>query len=434
MESPAVDERFRAAVLRKVLLRLIPFLFLLYVLNILNRTNVGFARLKMLDELSLSEEVFGMGASIFFIGYFLFQVPSNLLLNHLGARMWIAGIVIVWGLVSSCMMFISGKWSFYLLRFGLGLAQAGFFPGMILYLTYWIPSRERAKATAFFITASAVSGIIGSPLSGAIMQRWENAGNLAGWQWMFLLEGLPTVLLGIVVVFWLTERPEKANWLTAKERDWLHDQMRREQQQREKQYGITMRSVLRNPRLWLLCLLYFSLAMSVSNLVFYLPQLVSERFSDVNKTTLGMLVAIPYLLSVVCMIPCSVHSDRTGERRWHVAVPSFVAAIGFGIAGVSESSWLVLAALSIAAAGMYCTLAPFWSLPNSFLSGTAAAAGIGLINSVGNLGGFVGPNVFSGIKEATNSFRGGLLAMTLTLLVGAVLAICVRHDRNWEDA
>jgi ACS family tartrate transporter-like MFS transporter len=310
----ASDERFENTVPRKVFVRLVPFIFLLFVLNILDRVNVGFARLQMLEQLQLSEQVFGLGSSIFFVGYFLFQLPSNLILNRIGARLWVAGIVIAWGIISSAMMFIQGEWSFYVLRFLLGVAEAGFFPGMILYLTYWIPAAERAKATACFMTASAISGMLGGPLSGALMQYLDRVGGLAGWQWLFLLEGLPTVVLGFAVIFWLTDRPEVAQWLSTDERAWLGDRMSREVKRREEQYGFTLFTALSNPRVWLLCLLYFTLAMGANGFALYLPQLIREHFPGRSKVQIGLLSAIPYVLSVVSMILSSIHSDRTGER------------------------------------------------------------------------------------------------------------------------
>lgn len=432
MHTLVSDKRLEETVPRKVFWRLVPFIFLLFVLNILDRVNVGFARLQMLDELNLSEQVYGLGSSIFFVGYFLFQLPSNLILNRVGARLWIAGIVILWGSISSAMMFIRDEWSFYVLRFALGVAEAGFFPGMILYLTYWIPSSERAKATACFMTASAISGMIGGPISGVLMQYLNRTAGLSGWQWMFLLEGLPTILLGFVVMYWLTDRPEAAQWLTDNERAWLSDRMSREGKRRDEQHGFTLLKALLNWRVWLLSFLYFALAMGANGFALYLPQLVSEYFPNRSKVQIGFLSAIPYILSVISMVLSSIHSDRTGERRWHVAVPAFVAAIGWGLSAYFQTPWLVLASLSLAALGMYSTFGPFWSLPNSFLSGSAAAGGIALINSVGNLGGFVAPNLISQLKALTHSFSGGLLAMSLTLFTGGLLVLYVRHEREWE--
>jgi ACS family tartrate transporter-like MFS transporter len=429
---PPVDERVGTVVLRKVTLRLIPFIFLLFVLNILDRVNVGFARLQMLGDLGLSEQAFGLGSGIFFVGYFFFQLPSNLVLDRVGARLWIAGIVMAWGTVSAAMLFIRGESSFYALRFLLGLAEAGFFPGMILYLSYWVPARERARAVASFMTASAVAGMVGGPLSGALMQYLDRTAGLAGWQWMFLLEGLPAVALGLAAMFWLTDRPESARWLAPGERAWLSERMRSEERQREKQHGFTLPGTLGNPRVWLLSCLYLTLAMGSNGFALYLPELVRATFPASSKVQIGLLSAIPYSLSVVCMVLWSTHSDRTGERRGHVAVPAFLAALGWGLSGYSQSPWVVLAALSAAAVGMYCTFGPFWSLPNAFLSGTAAAGGIALINSIGNLGGFLAPFMISQVKAATNSFSGGLMAMALTLALGGVLVLFVRHDRAWE--
>lgn len=433
VNPPMVGERLEHVVLRKVTLRLIPFIFLLFVLNILDRVNVGFARLQMLEELRLSEQVFGLGSGIFFVGYFVFQLPSNLILNRIGARHWIAGIVIAWGIISTAMLLIRGELSFYVLRFVLGMAEAGFFPGMILYLSYWIPARERARATATFMTASAVAGIVGGPLSGALMQYLDRVAGLAGWQWMFLLEGLPTIVLGCAAMFWLTDRPEAARWLAPTERSWLSERMRREERQREQRHGLTLLTALSNPRVWLLCALYLTLAMGANGFALYLPELIRDSFPGGSKVQIGLLSAIPYCLAVVSMVFNGAHSDRTGERRWHVAVPAFLAAAGWALSGYSRSPWLVLAALSVAALGMYSTFGPFWSLPNSFLSGTAAAGGIALINSVGNLGGFVAPYMISRVKAATNSFTGGLMVMSLTLFIGGALALCARHDRAWES-
>lgn len=432
-EPSETGEQCETTAVRKVFWRLIPFMFLLFVLNILDRVNIGFARLQMLQDLRMSEEVFGAAAGIFFIGYFFFQVPSNLILNRIGARRWIAGIVVAWGLISAAMMFVQTERSFYVLRFLLGLAQAGFFPGMILYLTYWIPARERARATASFMTASAFSGIVGSPLSGALMQYLDNAAGLAGWQWMFLLEGLPTIALGCLVPFWMTDRPELAGWLTERERTSLSERMQREQRQRAEDHGFSLFTAVLNPRVWLLCFLYFALAMGANTFAFYLPQLVKDRFAGVGPFGVGLRVAIPYTLSMAAMVISSAHSDRTGERRWHVAFPALVAASAWSLSCVCESPWLNLSLLSVAAAAVYCTFGPFWTLPNSFLSGTAAAGGIGLINAVGNLGGYLGPKVFSGVKESTGSFSGGLLALAGAMFIGGVLAICVRHDRAWEN-
>jgi ACS family tartrate transporter-like MFS transporter len=430
------EEAFEAIVLWKVTLRLIPFLFLLYVLNILDRTNVGFARLDMLKDMKLSEvvgeQVFGLGVGVFFLGYFIFEVPSNLILKRIGARRWIARILISWGLISASMMFVTTPWSFYLLRFLLGVAEAGFFPGIVLYLSYWFPARQRARAVSRFMTGSAVTGMVGLPLSGAIMQYANGVAGLAGWQWLFLLEGVPTAILGIVTLYYLTDRPEQAHWLSPPERDWLADRMRQEEKYREDQHGFTLAQAIANPRIWLLCLLYFTLSMGSNSFGAFLPKVLEDTFPTYTRLQLGLLGAIPATATIVCMVLIGMHSDRTGERRWHVAVLAALAAAGWVMVAQAQSPFVAVLGLTLAQVGMLSTLAPFWSLPTSFLSGAAAAGGIAFINSVGNLGGFVGPNVISGLKASTGSFAGGFFFLAGGLVLGAFLALGARHDATLE--
>jgi MFS transporter, ACS family, tartrate transporter len=418
----------------KVTCRLIPFLFLLYVVNILDRINVGFARLEMLEDLQMSEEVYALGASVFFIGYFLFEVPSNLIMRRTGARLWMARIMITWGLISAAMMFVKGAWSFYLLRFLLGLAEAGFFPGMILYLSYWFPALERSRAVSRFMAAAPIAGVLGNPISGALMQYMDQVAGLAGWQWLFLVEGVPAMMLGVAAWFYLTDRPDLAHWLTPDERNWLTQRMSREERHREDRHGLTLFQAMANRRIWLLSALYFTVAMGSNTFGLYLPKIIDEHFAHRDKFQVGLLAAIPSLAAVISMVLVGIHSDRTGERRWHVAVPAVVAAAGWALSGYCQAEWQVLVALSLAQIGMMSMIAPFWTLPTSFLSGAAAAGGIALINSVGNLGGFVGPNIIGQVKVVTNSFSGGLLAMGIVLFVGGVLALCVRHDPTLETA
>ena len=431
--APLTGEQQETAVMWKVTLRLLPFMFALYVVNILDRINVGFARLKMTEELQMSEKVFALGASIFFVGYFFFEVPSNLIMRRTGARLWMARIMITWGLISAAMMFVTGRWSFYLLRFLLGVAEAGFFPGMILYLTYWFPALERSRAVSRFMTASPIAGVLGYPLSGAVLDYMDKVAGLSGWQWLFLIEGIPSVLLGVAVLSYLTDRPERAGWLTAVERTWLVERMSREEKHREERHGLTLLRAMAYPRVWLLSALYFTVAMGANTFGLYLPKIVEEHFADRSKFQIGLLAAIPSVVAVISMVVSGIHSDRTGERRWHVAVPAFVAAAGWAVSGWVQSPWLVLVALCLAQAGMMSMLGPFWTLPTAFLSGAAAAGGIALINSVGNLGGFVGLNVMGQVKAATDSFAVGLMAMWLVLLIGGVLAVCVPHDASLEN-
>jgi ACS family tartrate transporter-like MFS transporter len=366
------------------------------------------------------------------------------------------------------MMAIRGPWSFYGLRILLGLAEAGFFPGIILYLTYWFPPRQRARAVALFMAASPTASILGNPLSGAILQYMDGVGGLRGWQWVFLLEGIPAVVLGFVVLLYLTDRPEQADWLTPEERDWLAGQLSEEHKHRGAHHSSTLVKAMVDPRVWLLVLLYFAAATGANSTGFFLPKLIQSRFPDVGalrvlgastvglmgsplgegpflaasgvipgRTNLsgfwvGLLSAVPGVCGAVCMVLNGAHSDRTGERRWHVAVPAFLSAVGcagWGPSVLLDSPALSLLCLCLAQGGVMSMVAPFWSLPTLFLSGVAAAGGIALINSVGNLGGFVGPYVIGYLKEATGHYAGGMMFLAATLCAGGLLALCVRRPQ-----
>lgn len=427
-----MDEIKPQAVLRKVAWRLVPFIFLLYVVNILDRVNVGFARLTMLDDLQMSEQAYALGAGLFYIGYLLFEVPSNLILCRMGARRWLARIMITWGITSCAMVLVRGPWSFYALRLLLGFAEAGFFPGIILYLTYWFPARQRARAISCFMTGSPVVGIIQGPLSGSILDYFDQTGGLAGWQWLFLLEGAPAILLGVVVLFYLTDRPADAGWLRPEERAWLSEAMASEDRERRARHGLTSFRALAEPRIWLLILVYFTVAAGTNSMGFYLPKLIDSRFEGLSKLEIGFLSTIPSLCAIVAMVLVGLHSDRTGERRWHVALSAFVGAAGWTFAAWAPTPALSLAGLALAHAGMMSMLAPFWSLPTAFLSGTAAAGGIALINSLGNLGGFAGPNILGQAQALTGGFAAGLLAIGGLLWLGGLLALMIRHDRAAE--
>lgn len=420
------------AVMGKVTRRLIPFLFLLYVVNILDRVNVGFAKLRMFDDLGISEQAGGLGMGLFYVGYFLFEVPSNLILSRMGARRWIARILISWGVISCAMAMVQGKWGFYGLRVLLGFAEAGFFPGIILYLTYWFPARQRARAVSCFMIGSPVAGIISGPVSGAILDHMHHVGGLASWQWLFLIEGVPAVLLGVIAIYYLTDRPEHARWLTAEERDWLARRMAGEELERGRKHGADLFGALKEPRLWLLILLYFTLAAGTNTMGFYLPTLIQSRFPGSSDQTVGLLSMIPSGCAIVAMLLVGAHSDRTAERRWHVAVPAFVAAAGWIVVAWSPSPGLALAGLAVTQAAMLSTLPPYWSLPTAFLSGTAAAGGIAFINSLGNLGGFAGPYLLGTTHRYTGSFEVGMTVLGSVLLLGGLLALCVRHEPTPE--
>lgn len=422
--------------LNRVRWRLLPLLLLLYMVNLLDRNGVGFAALKggMLDDLGISAFAFGFGTGAFYLGYLLFEVPSNLILARMGARRWISRILMTWGLVTCATMAVRGPWGFWLLRVLLGLAEAGFFPGIILYLTYWFPARERARAVAFFMIGSPFIGIVGSLLSGAIMKHMHHVAGLSGWQWLFLLEGAPAVILGFVVLFWLPDRPAQAAWLEPAEREWLAARVDREEEQRVRLHGLTLLSMLSDGRVWLLTAVYFTVAAGSNALGFYMPTLFQLRFPHYDEFQIGMLATIPNACTALGMILNGWHSDRTGERRWHVAVPAFLAAGGWIVYIGVDSQLAAVVGLSLALAGVQSTLPVFWSLPTAFLSGAAAAGGIALVNSLGNLGGFAGSNLIGLSKEFTKSYTYGLLAVAALLLLGGLLVLLARHDRGAESA
>lgn len=410
------------ATLRHVAWRIIPFICLLYVLNILDRANVGFARLAMQDDLGLSEAAFDIGYGMFYLGYLVFEVPSNLLLRRFGARRWIARIMITWGLISAAMMFATDIWTFYALRILLGIAEAGFFPGIILYLTYWFPDRQRAKMTAFFMLAIGLSNVLGNPLSGLIMDHFNGMNGWHGWQWLFLLEGLPTSLVGIVVLFYLQDSPRDARWLREDQRQWLIEHLEEENRIRQAMHGPDHWQAMLQPKVWLLIAIYFTVAVGTNASGAYLPKLIKERFSEWNYLQVGLLTALPHLVAIFAMVLVGISSDRSGERRWHLAGSALVGAIGWAIAARAETPLVGVAGLCLAQAGMMSMLPVFWTLPSMFLTGVAAAGGIALINSVANIGGFFGASILG---------QGGLWSIAVILCFGSLLtAIVVRNNSS----
>jgi len=367
---------------------------------------------------------------MFFTGYFLFQVPSNIVLEKVGVRRWISGLMVVWGVVSCSMIFIRGPVSCYVLRFLLGAAEAGFFPGVIFYLKTWFPAQARARTVARFMTAAPLSGVVGGPLSGALLELHLKAG-LAGWQWMFLMEGIPAVLLGVVTLFYLVDSPERAAWLSDTERIWLLETLRQEQKVVPANAGTF--SALKIGRIWMLALVYFGLNTVSYGVSLWLPKMI-RSLSGVSNFTLGLLSAIPYVAAAVAMVAVGLHSDRTRERRWHTALPAFTGAIALAAAAYSTSVGPSIFLISIAVLGVFSMMGPFWSMPTSLLSGTAAAAGIAMINSIGNLGGFVGPYVIGLVRTSTGQFKGGLLLVSGALAVSGVVALCVRVNRERSTA
>jgi ACS family tartrate transporter-like MFS transporter len=420
------------ATLRAVSRRLIPFLFVLYVVSFLDRVNVGFAALEMNRDLGLSPAVYGFGAGIFFIGYSLFEVPSNLILARTGARLWIARIMITWGLIAAGMMFVRGPVSFYVVRFLLGIAEAGFFPGIIFYLSEWFPSDARARAIARFMIAIPVSGMIGGPISGALLGLSGQLG-LTGWQWLFLLEGVPAVVLGFAVLRYLPDRPEDAAWLEPEPRRWLLERLTTERDRCVEHHGFSVARALSSAVVWQMGLLVFlSISFGQYALSLWLPQIV-RGFSGLSNLQVGFVSAIPNSVAVVTMMLVAAHSDRTGERCLHIAAASAIAAIGFLGCALVQSPVLAVTFLSLAAAGLLSAHGPFWPLPSKFLTGAAAAGGIALINSLSNLSGFVGPYAIGLLNGASGNFRSGLLLLAFVPLAGMALALRLRHAAVLRD-
>jgi MFS transporter, ACS family, tartrate transporter len=409
--------------LQRVRRRLIPFLALMYFVAYVDRINVGFAALQMNTALGFSGRVYGLGAGIFFLGYFLFEIPSNLVLARVGARLWIARIAIVWGLVSIAMIFVRGPISFFLLRFLLGAAEAGFFPGIILYFTYWFPGPERARAVSLFSMASMGAGIFGAPLSGVLLSMHGRAG-LDGWQWLFLVEGLPAVMLGLVALAYLTDRPEVAQWLPPDEKAALVAALARDRDRDPHTHAATLRAGLVNPSVWRLAGVLFLIVTSGYGFSFFLPQIV-KGLSASSDMAVGLLTAVPFMLAAIGMIVVASHSDRTGERRWHVAGSTWLAAAGLATSAVAGVPALSFVALSFAAVGLYSATPPFWPLPTAFLRGTGAAGGIAFINAVGNLGGFVGPYVMGWMKDVSGGYAAGIGVLAACATASGVLVMTV---------
>ena len=424
-----MNETEKQAALTKAILRLVPFLFFLYVIAYLDRVNVGFAQLQMKQDLGFSKTAYGFGGGIFFIGYFLFEVPSNVILQRVGARRWIARIMFTWGLVAIGMMFIHTALSFYVMRFLLGIAEAGFFPGVLYYLTTWFTSAERARIVAWFMTANAVAVIFGGPISGALLQM-RGIGGLAGWQWLFLLEGLPAILFAGVTLLYLPDSPAQARWLSDAQRVWLLERLQTDQASKGPSQHLTLGAALGSRAVWHLCLLYYTLVSGMYGLLLWLPQLVKD-FHGLSDFQVGLCSAVPYICAAISMTAVAAHSDKTRERRLHVALPALFGALGLFLTALTpHQPVLGLMAMSLAAAGMWATLGPFWSLPTAFLSGAAAAGGLALINAVGNLGGFVGPYAVGGLQDYFHNPKIGLYVLAGSMTTGALLALALPKNRR----
>ncbi|REE07332.1 MFS transporter [Paraburkholderia sp. BL27I4N3] len=411
---------------RKIAWRIMPILFLGFVISSIDRSNIGFAKLQMQNDLGFSNSVYGIGAGIFFIGYFVLEVPSNLLLHRLGARVWITRIMVTWGVVSVLMFLTRGPASFYLLRFLLGIAEAGLVPGVILYLTYWFPSARRARMVAVFYTAVAASGIVGGPAAGWIMAHFAGFHGLAGWQWLFILEGVPAVLLAAAVYRYLDDNPDRAAWLTPAQRAFVTSQL----DSTEQDADAGAWRVFGTPLMWLLTTVFFMICVSMIGVAMWLPTLIQATgVSDVFHV--GLLSAVPYLVATMAMILVSRHSDRTGERRWHVALPMIIGAGGLGVSVAYDHNTLIaLGGLTVATTGILSAMPPFWSVPAGFLRGRAAAAGIAMINALGNLGGFFGPFFIGYTRDLTHSTASGITAIAVALAIGGVLMLAVPTSKR----
>jgi ACS family tartrate transporter-like MFS transporter len=413
-------DRAKQTAIAKAARRLLPFLCLCYVVNFLDRVNVSFAALHMNADLGFSPSIYGAGAGIFFVGYILFEIPSNLALQRFGARIWIARIMISWGVVATAMAFVHSETSFYAMRFLLGVAEAGFFPGIILYLTYWFPAATRARIVSLFMAAVPLATVIGGPVSGALLEL-HGLGGLKGWHWLFIIEGLPAVILGLVALKFLDDRPEQARWLSGEERRALSATLAQEAEEARAVGYAGLGEALTRPRVLILGLLYFCIVIGFYGVSFWMPQVIQTYGLD--PLEIGFLTAIPFFFAAVAMVLWGAHSDRTGERIWHVALPLLVAGAAFAWSASALPLWLMILALTLATAGTYAAIGTFWSLPTSILTGTGAAAGLALINSLGNSGGLVGQPIIGVIKQYTGSFTAALLFLAGALVLGALVVL-----------
>ncbi len=420
-----------ARTIARVTSRLVPFLIICYFVAYLDRVNVGFAALTMNKDLGISATAYGFGAGIFFLSYFIFEVPSNLFLERFGARKWIARIMVSWGILSGATAFVTGETSFFVVRFLLGIAEAGFFPGIIFYLTLWFPAAYRARIIGYFMAAIPLSSVLGAPVSGYLL-GFDGLMGLKGWQWLFIIEAAPAVLLGFVVFFYLTDRPSDARWLPADQRSWLTTRLDLEERQRTAVKHYSIRDALLNPKVLALSLVYFGAVACNYGIGFFMPQIV-KGFGLSNLQT-GFVTAIPYIVGVFAIIYWGRRSDRLKERKGHAAVALGVAAAGIGAAAFLADPTLKMIALSIAAFGVFGSLPVFWTLPTSFLSGAAAAGGIAIVNAIGNLSGFAGPYLMGYIKDRTGSFDGGLLCLAAFGLIAMVIVLVLNHDTALERA
>jgi len=421
-EIGTTTESIEARTIWKVRIRILPFVFLLFIVALLDRFNIGFAALTMNKELAITSQQYGLVFGIFFFGYFIFEIPSNLLLHKIGARIWIARILLTWGIVATLTGFVHTVHQLYIVRFLLGLAEAGYFPGMALYLTYWFPQREQARALALLIAANPVTNILGAPVSGLILDHVHWLG-VSSWRWLLILEGIPAIVFGFLTYFLLPNRPGEAKFLATDEEEWIRAKLRREEQQKLEHRRYSALQALASGRVWHLFLIYFGMMIGLYSFISWAPQLVKSLSSLYSNSMVGLFLPIPYLVGLAGMIFICHSSDRTEERRYHVAIPALAGGAALVLLGAAHSAFLTVVLLSFVAIGVYGCMGPFWTLPSEFLTGFSAAAGIALINSAGNLGGLVGPYTIGTIAMRTGNLYGGLALTGVFLFVSATLVL-----------
>ena len=418
------------AVYRKITRRIIPILILGYIAAYLDRSNIGFARVHMLGDLGFTELIYGFGAGLFYLGYSAFEVPSNLLLKKIGARLTFARIMILWGVVSACFAFVNTASQFYVLRFLLGAAEAGFFPGVLLYITFWIPSDRRARFTAMFMSALVLSGLIGGPISGVIMAGMEGVAGMRGWQWLFIVEAMPSIVLGIIVLAYLTDTPDQARWLTDEEKNLVHDDLARDTASKQSDTTVshTLKDALLDYRIYVLASMAIALVSGIGGLSFWLPTVLHQAGIE-DLVLLGILSGVPYLIALGVQQWVAHHSDKTGERRWHVGICAFVCAISwYLLPSFAESPWVSLLLLVFACAGAFGATGPFWTMPSGFLSGTAAAGGIAMVSTIGAIFAVLSPTIVGWATDETGTLAAGQYYYgTLFLLAAIILPLGTRH-------